>query len=151
MSIVVERIEEGIERLGSDGKRMHVKDELTKIEHSNDLEQLLVDHLATRKRSDGLLLDYFIACYQRLETSNGGKVGVRLADELRYIIVSYVGLTLLFPALFPQPPRFALEFATCSIFLTGRKRRVPVCSARTLRDEREGGFRRSLQSSFPRY
>lgn len=58
--------------------------------------------MSSRRPAEGYVLEYLVGCYQRLEKSGCHD---RIALELRHLVVSYVGLTLLLPSMVPQPPR----------------------------------------------
>lgn len=83
----------------SEGLEVQVQS-LSLDEHSNDLEQLLVDRLGEWRSSDGFIVDFLVDCYRRVEGSGRRD---RLATELKYLLVSYLGLVLTMPAMFQQP------------------------------------------------
>lgn len=60
-----------------------------------------MNHLSSAPET-GIVLDYLIACWNRLETLKQPSSPI-LLRELRFIVISYMGLILTIPSLFPQP------------------------------------------------
>ncbi len=75
--------------------------------HSNQLEQLLVDRLSEWRAADGPIVEYLLGCYGRLEAAVRTGGGHRVAQEVKYLLLSYTGLLLTMPAMFPQPPQYS--------------------------------------------
>lgn len=60
-----------------------------------------MNHLSSAPGT-GIVIDYLIACWNRLEGLKQPAPSP-LLPELRFIVISYVGLVLTIPSLFPQP------------------------------------------------
>ncbi|PJF16742.1 hypothetical protein PSACC_03438 [Paramicrosporidium saccamoebae] len=59
-----------------------------------------MDKLSSWTPKEGLVVEYLIGCFNRIERSGQND---RLATELKYLLVSYMGLVSTMPTMFSQP------------------------------------------------
>lgn len=93
------------------------------VEHSNKLEQILVDKLSQNNGAEPTVR--FLLCAYRLLGSRGNDD--KIAHELRYLLLSYVGMVLSMPNMFPQPKKFERLGAKVLLpALLGRDASIPA-------------------------
>jgi hypothetical protein len=67
------------------------------------LEQVLVDKLSQWKIEDGLIIKFLITAHNQVIAAAGFDGKSKIKEELCYLLVSYIGLVLTMPSMFPQP------------------------------------------------